>query len=205
MSCLFHRTQCRTWTGEKLLQAFGFVCAFLPFPGLRACFSLFQVLIVGCSTVFTKCKSSLADGGRLENVSWRLWHREFTSVATTLKSSSFNPDLSINEKASPSQSRSHSRPLTPESTNGSDKSSVYTDEKSGLQPLRFFQVLYSHWFLFSHCSTGNFISPTHPSQDRTGHMGRFQLSSASSVYNENVKETYPCSCSRSANYRRVST
>jgi hypothetical protein len=26
--------------------------------------------------VFTKCKESLQDGRRLENISWRLWHRE---------------------------------------------------------------------------------------------------------------------------------
>ncbi|KAG2756801.1 hypothetical protein P692DRAFT_20867853 [Suillus brevipes Sb2] len=27
-------------------------------------------------TIFTKCKESLQDGRRLENISWRLWHRE---------------------------------------------------------------------------------------------------------------------------------
>lgn len=27
--------------------------------------------------VFSKCKESLQDGRRLENISWRLWHREF--------------------------------------------------------------------------------------------------------------------------------
>ncbi|TFK61481.1 DUF1752-domain-containing protein, partial [Pluteus cervinus] len=26
--------------------------------------------------LFTKCKESLHDGRRLENISWRLWHRE---------------------------------------------------------------------------------------------------------------------------------
>jgi len=26
--------------------------------------------------VFTKCKASIKDGHRLENISWRLWHRE---------------------------------------------------------------------------------------------------------------------------------
>jgi len=26
--------------------------------------------------VFTKCKESLQDGRRLENISWRMWHRE---------------------------------------------------------------------------------------------------------------------------------
>ncbi|KDQ52729.1 hypothetical protein JAAARDRAFT_110564, partial [Jaapia argillacea MUCL 33604] len=27
-------------------------------------------------TLFTKCKESLQDGRRLENISWRLWYRE---------------------------------------------------------------------------------------------------------------------------------
>ena len=27
-------------------------------------------------SVFTKCKESLQEGRRLENISWRLWHRE---------------------------------------------------------------------------------------------------------------------------------
>ncbi|KAI0030596.1 hypothetical protein K488DRAFT_27889, partial [Vararia minispora EC-137] len=30
----------------------------------------------GLWNVFTKCKDSLQDGYRLENISWRLWHRE---------------------------------------------------------------------------------------------------------------------------------
>ncbi|KAG0702840.1 hypothetical protein DFH29DRAFT_919994 [Suillus ampliporus] len=30
--------------------------------------------------VFTKCKDSLQDGHRLENISWRLWHRELLSA-----------------------------------------------------------------------------------------------------------------------------
>jgi hypothetical protein len=29
--------------------------------------------------VFSKCKGVLQDGGRLENISWRLWHRELVS------------------------------------------------------------------------------------------------------------------------------
>lgn len=34
------------------------------------------ILISHCSLVFTKCKESLQDGRRLENIAWRLWHRE---------------------------------------------------------------------------------------------------------------------------------
>lgn len=33
--------------------------------------------------VFTKCKSSIHDGRRLENLSWRLWHREM-SMSTSV-------------------------------------------------------------------------------------------------------------------------
>ncbi|KAG2145204.1 hypothetical protein DEU56DRAFT_732357, partial [Suillus clintonianus] len=30
--------------------------------------------------VFTKCRESFQDGRRLENISWRLWHRELVLV-----------------------------------------------------------------------------------------------------------------------------
>ncbi|KAI0081045.1 hypothetical protein K474DRAFT_57230 [Panus rudis PR-1116 ss-1] len=35
--------------------------------------------VYGLWTVFTKCKASLTDGRRLENISWRLWYREMSS------------------------------------------------------------------------------------------------------------------------------
>ncbi|KAI6102016.1 hypothetical protein EDD16DRAFT_1856792, partial [Pisolithus croceorrhizus] len=36
--------------------------------------------LTGLWTLFTKCKESLQDGRRLENISWRLWHREFAQA-----------------------------------------------------------------------------------------------------------------------------
>lgn len=36
--------------------------------------------LTGLWTLFTKCKESLQDGRRLENISWRLWHRELVQV-----------------------------------------------------------------------------------------------------------------------------
>ncbi|KZT39112.1 DUF1752-domain-containing protein, partial [Sistotremastrum suecicum HHB10207 ss-3] len=33
-------------------------------------------VVCGLWNVFTKCKDSLEDGSRLENISWRLWHRQ---------------------------------------------------------------------------------------------------------------------------------
>ncbi|THH29477.1 hypothetical protein EUX98_g4704 [Antrodiella citrinella] len=35
--------------------------------------------VYGLWTVFTKCKRSLKDGRRLENISWRLWYREMSN------------------------------------------------------------------------------------------------------------------------------
>lgn len=35
------------------------------------------------SLVFTKCKESLQDGRRLENISWRLWYRELAAHTHT--------------------------------------------------------------------------------------------------------------------------
>lgn len=37
-------------------------------------------------TVFTKCKESLEDGRRLENISWRLWHRELVQAQVKAQS-----------------------------------------------------------------------------------------------------------------------
>lgn len=36
--------------------------------------------LTGLWTLFTKCKESLQDGRRLENISWRLWHRELAQA-----------------------------------------------------------------------------------------------------------------------------
>ncbi|KAF9647010.1 DUF1752-domain-containing protein, partial [Thelephora ganbajun] len=35
-----------------------------------------EVAVYSLWSVFTKCKNSVQDGRRLENLSWRLWHRE---------------------------------------------------------------------------------------------------------------------------------
>ena len=37
-----------------------------------------SALLFSCFEVFTKCKESLHDGRRLENITWRLWHREMS-------------------------------------------------------------------------------------------------------------------------------
>lgn len=48
--------------------------------------------------VFTKCKESLQDGRRLENISWRLWYRELKLLAEERKSGLSGNDLLSNEK-----------------------------------------------------------------------------------------------------------
>ncbi|OCH86481.1 DUF1752-domain-containing protein [Obba rivulosa] len=51
--------------------------------------------LCGLWALFTKCKESLKDGRRLENISWRLWYREMAaaqlSPASTPSSESFAP------------------------------------------------------------------------------------------------------------------
>ncbi|KAG5652193.1 hypothetical protein H0H81_005957 [Sphagnurus paluster] len=42
----------------------------------------------GLWTLFTKCKASLKDGHRLENISWRLWYREMMATAPSPKRTS---------------------------------------------------------------------------------------------------------------------
>ena len=50
--------------------------------------------------VFTKCKSSIQDGRRLENLSWRLWHREMSM--STFAASQNNPPLLNPTETTPS-------------------------------------------------------------------------------------------------------
>ncbi|KAI0342850.1 hypothetical protein BDW22DRAFT_159012 [Trametopsis cervina] len=56
--------------------------------------------LYGMWTVFTKCKQSLKDGRRLENMSWRLWYREMSLAhpssesLSPLSSGSSSPSLS---------------------------------------------------------------------------------------------------------------
>ncbi|KAG2364583.1 hypothetical protein BDR07DRAFT_1330441 [Suillus spraguei] len=57
-------------------------------------------------TIFTKCKESLQDGRRLENISWRLWHRELI-----LAQHSYLPPTPDSLKVS-SDTRSSFFPLT---------------------------------------------------------------------------------------------
>ena len=64
-----------------------------------------------CHQVFTKCKESLKDGRRLENISWRLWYREMASAQSTPSSSPGSLSPSFSEKRSPS-------PITPVSDDG---------------------------------------------------------------------------------------
>ncbi|KAI0715761.1 hypothetical protein C8T65DRAFT_694593 [Cerioporus squamosus] len=67
--------------------------------------------LYGLWALFTKCKESLKDGRRLENISWRLWYREMASAQTTPSSSPGSLSPSFSEKRSPS-------PITPISEDG---------------------------------------------------------------------------------------
>ena len=64
-----------------------------------------------CLLVFTKCKESLKDGRRLENISWRLWYRDMASAQSSPSSSPGTLSPSFSEKRSPS-------PITPVSEDG---------------------------------------------------------------------------------------
>ena len=63
--------------------------------------------------VFTKCKESIQDGRRLENISWRLWHRHLRSK-NPLPISPHSPHL-----ISPTY------PLTPTSERGLEYSGTF--------------------------------------------------------------------------------
>ncbi|KAI0950724.1 hypothetical protein AcW1_007960 [Taiwanofungus camphoratus] len=67
--------------------------------------------LYGLWTLFTKCKESLKDGRRLENISWRLWYREIAASHHSPYSSSDCLSPPLCEKRSPS-------PVTPTSEDG---------------------------------------------------------------------------------------
>ena len=62
------------------------------------------------SLVFTKCKESLQDGRRLENISWRLWYRELAAHTHTQRQLPTPPHEPLPQY-----------PLTPVSEKGSSK------------------------------------------------------------------------------------
>ncbi|KAJ3491526.1 hypothetical protein NLI96_g656 [Meripilus lineatus] len=64
-----------------------------------------QDALRGMWTVFTKCKSNLKDGRRLENLSWRLWSQEMAAGFSQHPQRSRSPP--------PSESSSAVRPITP--------------------------------------------------------------------------------------------
>ncbi|CAL1717380.1 unnamed protein product [Somion occarium] len=66
--------------------------------------------VLGLWTLFTKCKASLTDGQRLENISWRLWYREMACHGAS-------PHSSGSVSPADSEFRSSS-PITPVSEDG---------------------------------------------------------------------------------------
>ncbi|CCM03602.1 uncharacterized protein FIBRA_05740 [Fibroporia radiculosa] len=66
--------------------------------------------LYGLWTLFTKCKESLKDGRRLENLSWRLWYREIAASHT--------PSSSPGSLSPSSCGRRSPTPITPVSEDG---------------------------------------------------------------------------------------
>lgn len=84
--------------------------------GLWICAYLRDALFISSeltssNKVFTKCKESLKDGRRLENISWRLWYREMASAQSSPASSPGSLSPSLSDRRSPS-------PITPISEDG---------------------------------------------------------------------------------------
>ncbi|OJT03216.1 hypothetical protein TRAPUB_6213 [Trametes pubescens] len=67
--------------------------------------------LTASTKVFTKCKESLKDGRRLENISWRLWYREMASAQSSPASSPGSLSPCLSDRRSPS-------PITPISEDG---------------------------------------------------------------------------------------
>ncbi|TCD62494.1 hypothetical protein EIP91_006815 [Steccherinum ochraceum] len=69
--------------------------------------------VYGLWTLFTKCKRSLKDGHRLENISWRLWYREMSN-------SHCSPSQSPGSTSPPLSDSQGYSPITPTSEDGPD-------------------------------------------------------------------------------------
>ncbi|KAL4249323.1 Ras-cAMP pathway regulatory protein [Abortiporus biennis] len=70
--------------------------------------------LLGMWTVFTKCKASLKEGRRLENISWRLWYREMASNSSpTSTPGSVSPPLSDYRSQTPMTPVSEDGPPDP--------------------------------------------------------------------------------------------
>ncbi|KAH8092626.1 hypothetical protein BXZ70DRAFT_897964 [Cristinia sonorae] len=67
--------------------------------------------VYGLWTLFTKCKQSLKDGRRLENISWRLWYREMSN-------SHCSPPQSPGSTSPPLSEIQGYSPITPISEDG---------------------------------------------------------------------------------------
>ncbi|KAH9012357.1 hypothetical protein EDB85DRAFT_2038652, partial [Lactarius pseudohatsudake] len=74
--------------------------------------------ISGLWTVFTKCKESLQDGPRLENISWRLWYRE---LATHTRAQRHLPTPPHDSPPHSPHPNTVTCPLTPVSEKGSSE------------------------------------------------------------------------------------
>jgi hypothetical protein len=78
--------------------------------------------------VFTKCKESLHDGRRLENISWRLWYREMatsSSAARPGENDGWNEEAYLDEKMGDdvlSSTRDETLPVLPSTPHISGKS-----------------------------------------------------------------------------------
>ncbi|KAG2347852.1 hypothetical protein BDR05DRAFT_996189 [Suillus weaverae] len=83
-------------------------------------------------TIFTKCKESLQDGRRLENISWRLWHRELILAQQSYLPPT--PDSVSNPKVS-SDTRNSFFPLT---------DPVKVVQPSGTPPCTYSTSIYQH-------------------------------------------------------------
>ncbi|KAH9970644.1 hypothetical protein BGW80DRAFT_1176016 [Lactifluus volemus] len=70
----------------------------------------------GLWSIFTRCKGSLQDGRRLENISWRLWYRQLSTRSEPLAIVYHSPEVN-----------SAPCPLTPVSERGIDRPGKFTN------------------------------------------------------------------------------
>ncbi|KAH9841999.1 uncharacterized protein C8Q71DRAFT_700263 [Rhodofomes roseus] len=78
--------------------------AHLPSPVLSVAADVVRDLegedaLSGLWALFTKCKESLKDGRRLENISWRLWYRELAAQQTLYSPGSLSPPFSEKQRS----------------------------------------------------------------------------------------------------------
>ncbi|KIL64059.1 hypothetical protein M378DRAFT_78879 [Amanita muscaria Koide BX008] len=112
----------------------------------------------GLWTLFTKCKGSLKDGRRLENISWRLWYREMMAASPERHKCALVYDSEKHAIEGGKSEDNAYRPPTPEEGVIDPESSHLSSSQPPHPPGMFYDASFNHRTILNH-STARFFDP----------------------------------------------